>query len=92
MARHYDFSRTMYNTEVTGFVANLETMAIEQKVETVVTAKEFKRYTEKEQEQLITDAFGCKPVKYLITGEGEFIYNWNLSDIIGLAHIDTIRK
>jgi hypothetical protein len=92
MARHYDFSRTMYNTEVTGYVANLETMAVEQQVKTVVTPKEFKRYTDKEQEQLIFDAFECKPVKYLITGEAEFIYNWNLSDIVGLAHIDTVRK
>jgi hypothetical protein len=92
MARHYDFSRTMYETEVKGFVANLETMAIEQVTATVITAKEFQRYNDKEQGQLIADALHCVPVKYTLGESKEVIYNWNLSDIVGLAHVDTVRK
>jgi hypothetical protein len=92
MARHYDFSRTMFHTDVTGFVANLETMAIEQKTTTVISAKEFERYTDKDKEQMITDAFECKPVKYNVGESRQVIYNWNIKDIIGLAHVDTVRK
>jgi hypothetical protein len=92
MARHYDFSRTMYNTEIKGFVADLESMAIEEKTVTVVTAKEFHKCSDKEQAKLIEDAFECVPVKYTAGESKEVIYNWNLSDIVGLAHVDTVRK
>ncbi len=92
MARHYDFSRTMYVTEVKGYVANLDTMSVEEDTQLITTAKEFKKYTEKERGQLIAEAFDCMPVKYEIGESKERIYNWNLSDIIELAHVDRVRK